>query len=71
MKTKDLRAKSDEDLQKELAGLREGLFKLRFQKVTDVVEKPSEFRRHRREIARILTVLTERGRAAKKAPARS
>ena len=61
MKAKDLREKADEDLLKELESLREGLFKLRFRKVTDVDENPSAFRKHRRDIARILTVLRERG----------
>ena len=64
MKPKDLREKADEDLVKELEGLRKGLFNLRFRKVTDVVEDPAAFRKHRRDIARILTILDERRRAA-------
>lgn len=60
MKAKDLREKADEDLLREMEGLREGLFKLRFRKVTDVVEDPAAFRKHRRDIARILTILRER-----------
>ena len=60
MKSKDLREKANEELEKELDGLREGLFKLRFRKVTDVVENPSAFKKHRRDIARILTILRER-----------
>lgn len=67
MKTKDLRLKNDQELQKELTSLREGLFKLRFRKVTDVVENPSAFRQYRRDIARILTILRERTRGAAKA----
>lgn len=59
-KAKDLREKTSEELQKELEGLVEGLFKLRFRKVTDVVENPSAFKLQRREIARIKTILRER-----------
>jgi len=60
MKAKELREKTDEELRQELDKLREGLFKLRFRKVTDVVENPSEFRRLRRDRARVLTLLRER-----------
>lgn len=57
----------DDELRKELDGLVKGLFNLRFRKVTDVVENPAEFRKHRREIARIKTVLRARElKAAKK-----
>jgi len=67
-KAKDLREKTSEELHKELEGLVEGLFKLRFRKVTDVVENPAAFKQQRREIARIKTILRERelkGGAAK------
>jgi large subunit ribosomal protein L29 len=57
----------EDELRKELDGLVKGLFNLRFRKVTDVVENPAEFRKHRREIARIKTVLRARElKAAKK-----
>ncbi len=59
---KDLREKTDDDLKKELENLVHGLFNLRFRKVTDVVENPAEFRKHRRDIARIKTILRERER---------
>ena len=51
---------TDEDLKKKLNELVEGLFKLRFRKVTDVVENPAQFKKDRRNIARIKTVLRER-----------
>ncbi len=57
---KEIRQQNTEDLEKELEGLVEGLFKLRFRKVTDVVENPAEFKKSRRHIARIKTVLRER-----------
>jgi large subunit ribosomal protein L29 len=63
----ELRGKPDEDLRKELDGLVKGLFNLRFRKVTDVVENPAAFRKHRVEIAQIKTILRERElKAAKK-----
>ncbi|MBI2901534.1 MAG: 50S ribosomal protein L29 [Planctomycetes bacterium] len=58
---KELRDKPTEDLERDLEGLVEGLFKLRFRKVTDVVENPAEFKKSRRQIARIKTILRERG----------
>jgi len=56
---------TDEDLKKKLSELVEGLFKLRFRKVTDVVENPAQFKKDRRNIARIKTVLRERELKAK------
>ena len=55
----------DEDHKKRLNELVEGLFKLRFRKVTDVVENPAQFKKDRRNIARIKTVLRERELKAK------
>jgi large subunit ribosomal protein L29 len=52
-----------EDLRKKLDDLVEGLFKMRFRKVTDVVENPAQFKKDRRNIARIKTVM--RGREIK------
>lgn len=57
---KNYREMPDDELRKELDELVKGLFNLRFRKVTDVVENPAAFRQHRREIARIKTVLRER-----------
>jgi len=56
---------TDEDLKKKLNELVEGLFKLRFRKVTDVVENPAQFKKDRRNIARIKTVMRERELKAK------
>ena len=58
-------AQTDEDLKKKLNELVEGLFKLRFRKVTDVVENPAQFKKDRRNIARIKTVLRQRELKAK------
>lgn len=65
-KGKDYQGLTDEELRKELAALRKSLFELRFRKVTDVVENPAEFRKHRREIARIRTILRLRELKAEK-----
>ena len=63
----EFRGKPDEELRKEMDTLVTGLFNLRFRKVTDVVENPAAFRKHRVEIAQIKTVLRERElKAAKK-----
>ena len=56
----ELRGKPDDELSKELDTLVKGLFNLRFRKVTDVVENPAAFRKHRVEIAQIKTILRER-----------
>ncbi len=59
-KQKDYRGFTGEDLAKELGSLVKALFDLRVKKVTDVVENPASFRKHRREIARIKTELRRR-----------
>jgi large subunit ribosomal protein L29 len=57
----------DDELKKELENLVKGLFNLRFRKVTDVVENPAQFKKDRRNIARIKTLLRAREiKAAKK-----
>lgn len=61
MRIKELREMTEEDLHKEVENLTKGLFNLRFRKVTDVVENPAEFKKHKKEIARIKTILRERG----------
>ncbi len=61
---KNYKEMADDELAKELDGFVKGLFNLRVRKVTDVVENPSAFRQHRREIARIKT--EQRARELKK-----
>ena len=53
----------DELLQKE-KDLAEQLFALRLQKVTGQLEKPARVRQVRRDLARVLTVLTAKRTAA-------
>ena len=66
MKTNDLRAKSSSDLsQMVLTGARE-LFDLRMQKgMGEAQIKPHYFKKIRRSIARIKTILTEKTEKAK------
>ncbi len=60
MKAKVLRDQSVDELKQTLGTLEEQLFKLRFQRSTGQIEDPTKIRRVRRDIARVLTVLSER-----------
>ena len=60
MKAKDIRDRSDDELRKTLGDLEEQLFKLRFQKSTGQIENPVKIREVRKDIARVMTVMTER-----------
>lgn len=59
-KARDLRQKTDQELRDEVKNLTQGMFNLRFRKVTDVEENPAQYKMQRREIARIHTILRER-----------
>ena len=59
--TQELREKSTEELQKMVVELKEKLLKLRFKNAFGQLENPMEIRKTRRQIARILTILRERG----------
>lgn len=67
MKVSDIREMNDEQLAAELAETRRNLFDLRFQAATERLDAPSELRKLRKTIARILTVQTERSKAAAQA----
>lgn len=60
MKIEEMRGKSSEDLLDLIEESKEKLFKLRFQSVTEQVERPSEMREHRKVIARAKTLLRQR-----------
>ena len=67
MKPAELRALADDQLAATLRDTEKHLFDLRFQSATDRLETPSEIRKAKRDIARILTVITEnKKKAAKK-----
>ena len=51
---------SPDELQQKLAETRKELFNLRFQSVTGALENSARLKLAKREIARILTVVTER-----------
>ena len=63
MTGKEVRALSDEEIRVELGRLRRSLFTLRTQSVTEKVEDNSQFRKVRRDIARLLTERNARARA--------
>jgi large subunit ribosomal protein L29 len=60
MRARQLRDLSDDELERKLADTRQELFNLRFQAATGALENSARLRLVRREIARILTVKTER-----------
>jgi len=64
MKSGDVRALSDDQLQENLSSLRREGFNLRFQRASGQLEATARVRQVRRDIARILTILGERRRVA-------
>ena len=60
MKTSELRAKSGEDLQKELSDLLKAQFSLRMQVATQQLTNTSQMKKVRRDIARARTLLREK-----------
>ncbi len=63
MKAIDLRAKSDEDLQKELLELRRAQFGLRMQVATQQLTNTSQIGKVRKDIARVKTIQREKAAA--------
>ena len=57
---------SDDELEMQLADRRQELFNLRFQGATGALENSARLKLAKREIARILTVRTEREANAKR-----
>ena len=64
MKASELRAKSGDDLQKELTDLLKAQFGLRMQHATQQLANNSQIKKVRRDIARVRTVLRQQ-KAAK------
>jgi large subunit ribosomal protein L29 len=58
--TAQLRELRDDELERRLREAREAYFNLRFQHASGALERTSEIRARRREIARILTIANER-----------
>ena len=63
MKAEDLRAKTADELNETLLSLKKEHFNLRFQRSSGQLEDTSQFRRIRRDIARIQTIISDRQRA--------
>jgi large subunit ribosomal protein L29 len=59
MKTKELRNKSAEELQKDFVAFKKELFNLRFQKVQGQVAKTHRIKQLKKAVARIQTLLKE------------
>ncbi len=62
MNMEELRTKSDDELNKILLDLRKSQFNSRFQKTQGTLEDTSQIRKTRRSIARVKTLLNEKGR---------
>ena len=62
MRARELRALTDDELDRRMAETRQELFNLHFQTATGVLENSARLRTAKREIARILTVKNERAR---------
>ncbi len=65
MKVSEIRDMKTEELYLELEGLRRRAFDLRSQAVTEKLQDPSLLTKAKRDIARFLTVLSERGESKK------
>ena len=59
MKVEEIRKMSSEELNKELASLKEELFKLRFQHSTNQLENPAQINFVKKDIARVKTVIRD------------
>jgi large subunit ribosomal protein L29 len=65
MRASDVRAKSPDQLNDELAALKKEQFNLRFQKATGQLEKTARVKEVRRDIARIKTIAAEKSAGKK------
>ncbi len=61
---KDLRAKSIDELNKDLVSAKKELFNLRFQNATNQLDNTARIKEVRKNIARIQTVITQSQRTA-------
>ncbi len=61
MKASELKTKSEADLQQEMLSLTKAQFGLRMQIATQQMANTSELRKVRRDIARVKTILKEKG----------
>ncbi len=61
MKMTEIRELSEKDLKDKLTSLRQELFNLRFQHATAQLEKTASIPATKKDIARVLTVMSEKG----------
>ena len=61
MKASELKAKTAAELQQELLSLNKAQFGLRMQVATQQLSNTSQLKKVRRDIARVKTILTEKG----------
>ena len=66
MKASDLTGKSKDELLEELVNLRREQFNLRMQQATGQMARPDQYRKVRKNIARVKTVLRQQEIAANK-----
>lgn len=69
MKAQEVHNFSNEEVSVEIDRLRKRMFELRTQKVTDKIEDTSQFKKTRRDIARLMT--EQRSREISKSEAKS
>lgn len=62
MNARELRARGEDELRKELVDLHREAFNLRMQKGMGQMSRPSQVKKVRRDIARLKTILSERER---------
>ncbi len=60
MKASEFREMTDEELNKQLRDLKTELFNLRFQHTINQLDNPKRIDTVRKDIARVMTILTER-----------
>jgi large subunit ribosomal protein L29 len=60
MQVREIRNMGTADIQKQLEDAREEYFNLRFQRASGQLEDYNQFKRVRRDVARLLTILRER-----------
>lgn len=64
MKPSELRALAVDELARKESDLRKELFNLRFQQATGEIENPMRIGAVRKDIARVLTIMTEKSKSS-------
>jgi large subunit ribosomal protein L29 len=66
MRSSELRSMTIEELIKKDQDLRKELFNLRFQQATGEIENPLRMRTIKKDIAKVLTIITEKSNQSRK-----